>query len=252
MQHAIQIFGSALTQVFTNLGTALRLTGLVWVGASVLIYTLGYVMVGQPISPMFLRPDAEGQMPALLASFAMVGLVINVLATAYVMMVWSRYCLGADTPSGPMPSVKGQPYGGVLITLILVVAGVGAVAFVLSLLGSLAQPSMPLIIALMVFPLLLVLVLIWLFLRVGAAIPASAQGEILSLTQAWNGSRGKGIWLVAVLAFMTLTILSAPSLLLAGLIIPGNIVSLLGSWLTVLIGTGWLVAIYKHLPEAGQ
>lgn len=252
MQHGIHIFGYGLTQLVTNLGAALRLTGLIWLGASILIYGLGYAMVGQPIGPMSLRPDIEGQMPALSASFTMVGLVIDLLAAAWVMMAWSRFCLGTETPRGWLPSLKGQPFGGVLITVILVVAGVGAVGFVFSLLGSLARPSMPLIVGLIVFPMVMLLVLIWLALRLGAAIPASAAGEIISLTLAWNRARELGLWLVAILAFMTITVFSLPGVLLAGLIIPGNLMSILGSWLLLLIGTGWLVAIYQRGLEAEQ
>lgn len=252
MQHAINIFGYGLTQLVTNLGAALRLTALIWLGASVLVYALGYFMVGQPIGPMSLRPDVEGQMPALSASFSMLSLVINLLATTWVMMAWSRFCLGHTGPAGWVPSLKGQPFGGALITTILVVAAIGAVAFLFTLVGSLARPSMPLLVGLFVFPLIMALVLIWLGLRIGAAISASAVGEMMSLTLAWNSSRGLGLWLVAVLAFMTVFILSLPSILLGGLIIPGNIVSVISTWLLLLIVTGWLVAIYRRAAEPSE
>lgn len=252
MQYGITIFGSALTTVFANFGAALRLTAVVWLGASLVIYALGFAMVGVPIGPMSLRPDAEGQMPALSASFSMIALVINVLATAYVMMVWSRYCLKRDTPPGAMPSLRGQPFGGVLVTVILVVAGVGAAAFLLSLIGSYARPAMPLIVGLVIFPVLMALVIIWLFFRIGAAIPASADEQIMSLTSAWSCSKGLGLWLVTILAFMTLAILSVPSLFLGGLIIQGNIASVVSSWLIVLIGTGWLVEIYQQSADREQ
>lgn len=249
MQHAINIFGYGLTQFFTNLGSAFRLTGLVWIIGSALIYAIGLAMVGQPIGPMSLRPDVEGEMPALSASFAMVGVVINLLIYGYVAMVWARFCLGRDIPKGYVPSVKGQPFGGVMITLILVLAAVGAVAFLLSLLGSLLQPYMPLPVGLFGYPLLMVLVLILLFLRLGAAIPASADDKMISLTGAWNGSRKMGLLLVAVLAFMTLVILTLPAVLLSGLIIPGNLASVIGSWVMLLVGTGWLTAIYERSSE---
>jgi len=250
MQHAINIFGYGLTQFFTNLGAALRLTGLAWLGASLLIYGLGHVMIGLPIGPTSMRPDAEGQMPALSASFGMIGVVINLLASTYVAMIWARFCLGHETPKTPLPSLKGQPFGGALITFILVIAGVGAVAFLLSLIGSLLLPYMPFLVGLLFFPVVMAVIMLWLTLRLGAAIPASAAGEMMSLTAAWNGSRGMGLGLVAVLAFMTITIVTLPSVLLAGLIIPGNIVSVLGTWALLLIGTGWLVAIYTRCTDS--
>ncbi|PTX58056.1 hypothetical protein C8N43_2732 [Litoreibacter ponti] len=249
MRQGAHIFFYGLTQLATNFGAALRLTALVWLLASVAIYGLGYVMVDQIVGATGLRPDAEGRMPALSATFSMLALTINVLAGAYISMVWARYCLEADTPAGVIPSLRGQPFGGVLITLILVVACVGALAFLLSYAGSKALPLMPLLVGFFVFPLITFYLLTWLFLRIGAAIPASAAGEMLSLGQAWKGSGGIGVWLVAALGVVLIAMLAFPTALLSGLLVPGIIVSVLTSWLAILIGTGWLVSIYRLQPE---
>lgn len=250
MRQAIDIFSYGLTQLFGNFGAALRLTGLIWVAASLLIYVLGYVMIGLPIGAMALRPDAEGQMPNLSATFTMLSLVINLLAISWVSLIWSRFCLGADVPSGAVPSLKGLPFGGFLLTLILSLASVGVVAFILSYIGSMALPYMPFLVGVFVYPIIGAWVLIWLFLKIGAALPAAAAGQILSLAQAWSGSRDTGLWLLAILAVVLVTLLSVPSILLTGLLIPGNIVSVVLSWLIVLIGTGWLVAIFRLIPPA--
>ncbi|WP_169788554.1 hypothetical protein [Litoreibacter arenae] len=248
MRQALDIFSYGLTQLFGNFGTALRLTGLIWLLASLAVYALGYAMVGLPIGAMSVLPDAEGEMPALSATFTTVSIAINLLAGAWVTLLWSRFCLGADIPRGLLPSFKGMPVGGHLLTLILVLASVGAAAFVLSFLGSFALPYMPLLVGFFVYPLVGLYVLIWLFLRLGAAIPASAAGQIMSLRQAWSGSRGAALWLLAILAVILLVVLTAPSVLLAGLLIPGNVYSVISSWLILLIGTGWLVAIFRRIP----
>lgn len=249
MRHAVKIFGYGLTQLFVNFGTALRLTGLVWVLASLAIYGLGLALVGQPVGVTGVRPDAEGQMPGLSATFALSALAINLVAVAMVILLWSRFCLGKDTPGGLIPVPRGLPLGGVLLTLVLVVASVGALGFALTFLTSMAVPVVPLTVGLFVFPPLTMLVLVWLLLRLGAAIPASAMGRMMSLTDAWAASRGRGIWLLAVLAVMVGMLLFLPAAMLSGLLVVGNIASVLSSWLITLIGTGWLVAILRMAPE---
>ncbi|RLJ41365.1 hypothetical protein BCF46_3158 [Litoreibacter meonggei] len=248
MRQAIDIFSYGLTQLFGNFGTALRLTGLVWILASLLVYVLGYALIGAPIGAMAIRPDVEGQMPELSATFTTLSLVINLLAVAWVSLIWSRYCLGADTPSGVIPSLKGVPFGGFLMTLILVVASVGAAAFVLSSLGSLALPYIPFLVGIFVYPIIGACIVIWLFLKIGAALPAAAAGQVLSLAQAWSGSRDNGLWLLAILAVVFVTLLSVPAAMLSGLLIPSNIANVVISWIIVMVGTGWLVAIFRLIP----
>lgn len=249
MRQGAQIFFYGLTQLATNFGAALRLTGLVWLLASLAIYAIAYVMVGQVVGATGLRPDVEGRMPALSATFSMIALTINVLAGSWIAMTWARYCTGAETPKGPLPSLRGQPFGGVLITVILVAASVGALAFILSYVGSKLLPSMPLLVGFFVFPLITFYLLTWLFLRIGSTIVASAVGELLSLMQAWKGSAGIGVWLVAALGVVLIAMLAFPTALVSGLVITGAIVSTITSWLALMIGTGWLVAIYRKLPE---
>lgn len=248
MKHAIDIFSYGITQLFTNFGAALRLTGLVWLAASLVIYGFGYFMVGQPVGLTGLRPDAEGQMPDLSATFSMVALTINLFAVSWVTLIWSRFCLGADVPSGIFPSLKGASFGGHLLTVVLVTASVGAFGFILSLIGSFALPVMPLLVGLFAYPMLVGVLLIWFLFRLGAAIPGAAAGQVMSLTQAWSGSGGNGLWFASVLAFITAALLFLPSIFLSGLLIPGAIGGMVASWFLLLMGTGWLVAILRLCP----
>ncbi|SFR34667.1 hypothetical protein [Litoreibacter janthinus] len=250
MRNAIDIFSYGLKHLFGNFGAALRLTALIWILASLLIYALGAALIGAPIGAMAIRPDAEGQLPELSATFTMLSLVINLVAVGWVAMLWSRFCLGADTPPGVLPMLKGMPFGGFFLTLILVLATVGAAGFAMSLLGSLALPYMPFLIGVFLYPLFGACLMIWLSLRIGAALPASAAGQVMSLTQAWSGSRDKGIWMLAVFAMIFVTVLTIPSVMLSGLLIPGNIANVVVSWIIVLVGTGWLVAIFRLIPPA--
>ena len=252
MRQAIDIFTYGLTQLFGNFGTALRLTALIWVLASLLIYALGYLMVGLPIGAMALQPDAEGQMPNLSATFTMLSVVINLIAICCVSLIWSRFCLGADTPRGVVASLKAAPFGGFLMTLILITGSIGAAGFVISSLGSFILPYLPLLVGFTVYPFVIACLLLWLFFRLGAALPAAAAGQVLSLMQAWSGSRGKGLWILAIMAALLVTLLSVPSALLSGLLIAGNIVSIISTWLIVLTGTGWLVAIFRLIPPVAK
>ena len=178
MRQAFNIFSYGLKQLFGNFGAALRLTGVIWILASLLVYALGFVLIGLPIGAMALRPDTEGQMPNLSATFTMLSFVINLLAISWISMIWCRFCLGADTPSSAVPSLKGAPFGGYLITTILVVASVGAAGFVLTYAGSLALPYMPFMVGIFVYPLIVACLLVWLFLKIGGALPAAATGQM--------------------------------------------------------------------------
>lgn len=252
MRHAISIFSYGFTQLFHNFSTALRLTGLIWVITSIAIYALGHFMIGQSVGVMGVRPGSEGQMPDLSATFIMLALVINLLAISWATLLWSRFCLGADTPPGILASLKGTPFGGHLLTLILVIASVGACSVAVSFLGTLILPVIPMFVGLFVLPAVTVWLAFWLVLRLGAAIPGAAAGQIMSLAHAWVGSRGKGLWLVASMAFITAVLSTLPGMFLFGQPILGNIASLITSWVFMIIGTGWLVAIFKLIPPVSK
>lgn len=252
MQQAINFYVYGLKQLFDNLPTALRLTAVVWVGASVLVLILGALLVGQPVSGGDVRPDAEGQMPALTATFTMLSLVINVMAAAWVSLIWSRFCLGADTPRGVVPSLKGLPFSNFLITVLLVVVVVGGAGLILNVLENMVIMHLPLLVSMIALPLISTFLMTWLLLRVGAALPATAAGQVLSLVQAWVGARDKSIWVLAILAVVTTILLVLPSMLLAGLMganmLLHSLIGVVTSWLLILIGTGWLVAIFRSIP----
>ena len=250
MRQAIDIFSYGLTQLFRNFGTALRLTALVWILASLLVYLIGYLMIGQPVGAMAIHPDAEGQMPNLSATFTTISFVINLLSGAWVSLIWSRFCLGADTPRGLVPSLKGLPFSGFLMSLLLVLGLVGVVAILLWFAETFVISRLPLLVAMIALPLISTGIVIWLLLRVGAALPATAAGQVLSLAQAWSGSRDKAIWLLTILALLMFAVLNFPSVMLSGSPILSSIASTVTSWLAVMIGTGWLVAIFRTIPPA--
>jgi len=249
MRQAIDIFSYGITQLFGNFAAALRLTGLIWVLASLLIFLLGYILVGQPASALFIHPDAEGQMPEWSATFTMASFVINLLVGAWISLIWSRFLLGADVPRGLVPSLKGLPFSGFLISLLLIVGLIAVVNLAIGFIETFFLMAIPLLVGLIVVPLVTTGLSIWLILRLGAALPATAAGQVLSLYQAWVGSRDKGIWLVAILALVVLSLLNFPSALLAGIPILGSIIGVFSSWLVFMIGTGWLVAIFRTIPS---
>jgi hypothetical protein len=223
---------------------------LIWIAANLLIFMLGYLLVGQPVSALSIRPDAEGQMPDLSVTFTMVNLVINLTAGAWVSLIWSRFSLGADVPRGLVPSLKGLPFSGFLVSLLLIVALVAVVNFTIGFVEIYALMALPPLVGLIAVPLITTGVSVWLILRFGAALPATAAGQVLSLFQAWVGSRGKGMWLVTILALILIALLNVPSAMLGGIPILGNAVGVISSWLVFMIGTGWLVAIFRTIPPA--
>ncbi len=250
MRQAIDIFTYGLTQLFGNFGAALRLTGLVWITTGLLVSATGYLMIGQPVGAIAIRPDAEGQMPELSATFTMVSFVLSLLAGAWISLIWSRFCLGADTPRGLVPSLRGLPFSGFLITLLLVVGLIGAVGLILYFAEFLIITRLPLLVTMIVIPLISAVIMLWLLLRFGAALPATAAGQVLSLAQAWSGSRDKAIWLLTILAVLVIAVLNFATVIVSSMPVPSYIAGIVSSWFIVMIGTGWLVAIFRSIPPA--
>lgn len=248
MRQAFGIFSYGLTQLFGNFGTALRLTGLIWLASSLLVFALGYVMIGTPTGASGIRPDVEGKMPALSATFTVVSLLITLLSAAWISLIWSRFCLGADTPRGPVPSLKGLPFSGYLLSLLLTFGLVVGAAFILGFVEGLILPYLPILASVFITPVISTYIVLCLFFRIGAALPATAAGQVLSLKQAWSGSRGSSIWLFAILAVLTVMILPTPLFFVTGSLLLTNIAIIVTSWLGLIIGTGWLVAIFRQIP----
>ncbi|MEP3347075.1 MAG: hypothetical protein ABJN34_06030 [Litoreibacter sp.] len=247
MRQAIDFFSYGVTQLFTNFGAALRLTGLIWIAAKLIIVALGLIMIGTADTATGLAPDAEGEIPGLAATFTVMSFLITFLATAWISLMWHRFCLGADTPQGAVPSLKGLPFTNYLFSLLLLVVVMAGAGLILGFAERALQPVLPFTAAL-ALPLVIIFIILWLFLRLATILPATAAGQVLSIKQAWSGSRGKSIWLLTVLAFIMAIILTLPTILIPSLPILKVIISFVTSWLAVLIGTGWLVAIFRTIP----
>ncbi|WP_298259156.1 hypothetical protein [uncultured Litoreibacter sp.] len=252
MRHAIDIFLYGLTHLFRNLGAAIRLTGAIWVGASLLVFALGYLVTGLPIGALSVHPNSEGELPDFLATFTMASFVITLLAGAWVSLIWSRYCLGADVPRGYLPSLKGLPFGGYLISLLLLIGLVAVVNLAIGSTELITIRFLPLPITLFVLPLLTIGISVWFILRLGAALPATAAGQVLSLYQAWIGSRHQGIGLLTLFALIVIVVLNIPTVVLGGMPVINSVLSVISSWLLILMSTGWLVAIFRTIPPVAK
>lgn len=237
-----QIFLHSVKQVFGNFGTAVRVSGVLFLVQA--ITTLGldrYAMMTQGTGAAMLTPGEF--------LLAILGVFLMVTTSLWIAVAWHRYILRVEEPASILPPFHGRrllAYLGIslLIGIILIIP----MFLLVTLAGIVAQTGLA---GAVIGSLVVTVPLILITLRLCPALPAAALGEPLGLRGAWAATQGAtpDFLLLAVIAGIASVVIDLPIFLFMGampLAIGWGLVSL---WIKTMVGASILTTIYGHYVE---
>ncbi len=268
-----KIFSLCLRQVLNNWLMTLRI-GWFWLLTVFLVGfafgLLGWISGGMNMAG---RSGVLSTISLLVVFVAMFTVII--IATSTIAIAWHRFILLDETPENFYVLHREWPIGKyfwtsfkiILLIMLMAIPAILILSFIAgSFMGSSLGPSvrggmgMPEItLTSLLLSLLLTTLLSWVFLRVGAVLPAIAVGKNLSLREAFrltgaiSGSLFVAAFFVAVVSLLPNTL----ELLLKLSVGPGSFLSMLVApvlaavfhWISFFVSIGILTVVYGHLVE---
>ncbi len=248
---AWQLVRHAFAMIFGNLGQALKVS-LIPYGILVAAIIFMFAVVGMPMAGTAgVTPDTFSAISILLvlalAAFA-------VFVFGWVAVSWHRFILKEEYTT-LVPAITGRPiwpYVGRSMWLGLIVFLIAIPVFMVT--SMIAVPFVSggsMIIPLITFFCGLTVVA-YLWMRWAIALPATAIGNNMTLSEAWATTAPMSKTILGV-ALILMAINVVPSFLLSGLYaagpIVGFVVDVILQWLTVMLGLSILTTLYGHLVE---
>ncbi len=269
MDYGYQLLRHVVQQVFGNLGSAARITlVLIIIPIGILAATNPGILTGSSLQ--FDATTGQNDFSGVGLFGVLLALVAGVICWLWAAVAWHRFVLLEEYPSGLFPTWRGSNIGNyfgnsILIFLIMIAVGI-AVGIVIGILITLVR-SEALAILLGVG---LVFGLSWVATRVGLILPAAAIGEKLRISESWKATApvsGQIILPIFVLALAS-TILNQGIIALFGettgiptqfgvqqqvtLSAVGTILSLVVTWLQMLLNLALMTTLYGNLIEGRQ
>lgn len=245
----LRIFLHAMRLVFSQLGAALRISGVLYIISSVISGFAYFSVFGGVANPT--------QLPANSWQF-FAATLISVLIYLWIAVGWHRFVLLDEAPATPLPPFHGDrvlAYFGRLLQLGLLGLAVGVLIGLSSF--ALASLSGGNVVILSVVPLVLLAVMLLIFYRLAPVLPGAAVGKPIGIGAAWKATSGAwGTFLVlAVVCLIASLVIDLPafavSYLMAGT--AGALLSLIWvsitAWIKLMAGISILTAIYGVYVE---
>lgn len=235
------IFKHSVRQVTGNLGPALRVS---------LLPFVGMILLSAVVLLALMATAYSGTEPTALAVFAgiLAGL-IYILMLGTVAVNWHRYVL-LNEPIGWLPSLRFDRIGAYMLRYLLVfvlcaLVGVG-LAIPVGLLNTVLPTQ-----ALVILVILLVLILMPVFWRLSASLPGAALNEGQGIRACWAATAGDSVTFIvlALIFFGFLMLVGLVSGVLAMIPLLGLLVQLAFNWFATMLGLSILTTIYGHYVE---
>lgn len=249
----ISLFVHALRMVLNNLPAAIRLSAVPMLAQLVVALTMGGTFLFAPASG-----EAGAAGAAISAIGAVVATAVMLLTSLWVAVVWHRFVLCDEAPTGLVPPFDGAAVGRYLVASLIFGLIILAAALPVSLLvGLLLGPAMfdpgldrpPGMAALLIGFALIYLPVAWVAYRVSPILPSAALGPRMPLKEAWyaTGTSGAAFVVLTVVSVLAGWMINAPAQALPAAL--GLVWGFLANWLTVLVGASILTTIYGVYVE---
>lgn len=237
-----QIFQHALRQVSNNLTAALKVSGVLYLIRAVIGLVLGAPIMG-------VGPQMSGSGMAAGLLMAVISLAIGV----WVAVAWHRYVLLSEEPAAVLPPFLGDKMGAYFLKALLIgIVMVAAAAVLGMVVGLILTPLFmggAVAFGMVLIAILVQLPLIFLGLRLAAALPGAAIGVDHGFLAGWQATRGD--WL----SVLQLSLIMAVALLvvnLLGIFVFGRIPmiaqlwTVVAGWAVMMVGLSILTTLYGH------
>lgn len=234
-----KIFLHSLRMVLNNLGTALRV--------SLVLYLLP--ALAQILLFRSYEGAAAGTIPGVSGS-SLIVLVISLLSSLWIAVGWHRYVLTGEEPRGWLPAWHPSEmisyFWRSLLIGLLVFAVMMVAMIVVMVLGSLARS----LLGILAFG--LVGLASYIFFRVALVLPAAALGRPMPLRTSWQATREDSASIVA----LALIVIGGSLLMELPALIDGDrgsvvnlVYGLVVNWFATIIGVSMLTTLYGHFIE---
>lgn len=239
---AWQIFTHSLRQVFGNMGAAVRVSLVPFLGLIVVAIVLGGGMMMSMMGRM--EQGMEGGMGGGGVVLALLMVVIYVAVFTMIAVNWHRYVL-LNEPVGWLPQVRMDRILAYFGTALLV----GIITFVVATVIVLVAGALGAIGWLIGIPLFVVVFA--LSLRLSTALPGAALGQGGGLSGSMAATTGATGTLIA------LTLIYFGASILVGIVVGllsmipllGVLINLGFQWIAMLVGLSILTTLYGHYVE---
>lgn len=249
-----RIFWHAIRMVFTQFGSALRISGLLYVVSFGLTIGLAFLEAR-------LNPTESGSSSTLTWDVVVSGLVALVLYF-WTAIGWHRFVLLDELPSSALPSFRGDRMLSYLgrscqIALVLIVPLIAIIMLMGPLVPVLFRGSLPDdtgMYLLVLLPLVAMVVGLFLAYRLSPLLPAAAIGQRFGITKAWKATRGAnwkilGLTVASAIAATIIDIPGSLMVMLPASAIYGIAWLAVSGWLKLMIGVSIITTIYGVYVE---
>lgn len=251
MDYGYQLLRHIVQQVFGNVGHAARITlPLLAIPVVILLATNLELILQQmtmPADPMAPPPP----LPPVNGLGLAAGILGGILAWCWAAVAWHRFVLLEEYPAGALPVFRGTQIfnylgNSFLIVLVMILAGM-VMGIGLGLLVALFQsPAVALVLGIGI-----VFGLSWMATRIGLILPAAAIGERLGMGESWRVTApvsGQIVLPIVVIALVS-GLLNQAVPLIFGVGLISLVISMLISWLQLLVNLALMTTLYGNLVE---
>lgn len=243
-----RIFRHAIRMVFTQFGSALRISGVLYLASFAISLGLGF-LAG------FTAPaEAAGLEPVQLASF--LASLVTMALFLWIAIGWHRFVLLDERPSSVVPPFRGDRilayFGRTVQTVLIMTVPLAVVLFLTVFLAAAAGPDN-----------LWGTVVVWLVAMFGAAfvtyrlspmLPGAALGRGLGVAAAWKSTNNisLSIFALAVICAIASVVIDIPGGVLTAnpsTIWFGMAWFAIAGWVKVMVGVSIITTIYGVCVE---
>lgn len=241
----VQIFSHSLRQVMDNLGPALKISGALYLVQVGITMALGAAMAS----------TGMGMMGGGMGLGVVLVLVVSLITGIWIAVAWHRYVLLGEVPAGYVPPFMGERMGqyfikSLLIGLLLLVLGMILGMVVGTLFGRLMMGG-PLV-AMLLIAVMVQVPMIFLGLRLAAALPGTALGQNPPLMAGWEATKGEWRPLLQLAVIMALAIWVVNLIswsVFGGYGLMAQLWQLIAGWPVTMVGLSILTTLYGHYIE---
>ena len=241
-----QIFRHSFNLVMANLDQAIKLSLVLYLVQSG--YTI-YAFLNPPQMMEFDGVEVPFMDPSTILPTILFGL-LAIVASLWIAVAWHRFALTGEMAAGWVPQFHGPEILGYLGRSILIGVLVVVAIFVVSIPVGIISFGLPGLAGLMT--LVLIGIGAYLFFRLGVMLPAAALGVPLTLSKAWNDTKGESgtILTLALIVVGASIVIQLPSWFNDD---PSSVINLVYSlvvnWFATIIGISVLTTLYGHFVE---
>ncbi|MES2433108.1 MAG: hypothetical protein V4586_04710 [Pseudomonadota bacterium] len=241
----VQIFSHSLRQVMDNLGPALKVSGVLYLVQVVITGALGYALASAGMSGM---GGGMGLGVVLV-------LVVSLITSIWIAVAWHRYVLLGEEPVGYVPPFMGERMGSYFIKSLLIGLVLMALMMILSmvigtLFGRVLMGNM--LIGMLLMAVMVQVPMIYLGLRLAAALPGTALGNNPAFLAGWQATEGewRPLLQLAVIMALALWVVNLISwFVFGGYGVTAHLWQLIAGWPVTMVGLSVLTTLYGHYIE---